>query len=259
MTKVYRIAAECVIFNAATMGLYLPQKYGLSHMWNDLLTELFPDGVTIYGGSSPFLGGLHEIYRLMLRITSIFWEQSDFAEVEGEYHAIMSRLVSLDEMVPVYFGHSTTDLRGIFLYQGKHRLHICMLQLLLYLVTRPVANIDKNQVLVYTTRALSLLREYDLKEDNNPAICWPLIVLACVVSEEDDFRFTISEVDQIHAVIDAANRSRWSGIKERLLKRRYHPEDCSADVGYRTTLLDYLMSLNYPVPPKVPQIGPCHV
>lgn len=245
ITKLYRMAAECIIFNAATLGLYLPKQYGLSRMWNNLLDELFPDSPTIYCGTSPFLGGFHAIYRLMLRTTSIFWEQRSFEDIEQEYKSIMAELELLDHMVPSYYGHSKSGLRGMRLYQGKQHLHICVLQILTQLVSRPLAEVDKHQLNVLTKRALWLLEEYDLRERNHPGVCWPLIVLACTVDDEDDFRFTIFKADQIHAVVDPANKSKWSSdIRQRILKARYDSGDHPAEAECSTTLLDFLVSWN---------------
>lgn len=241
------MAAECIIYNAATLGLYLPKRYGLPRMWNGLLNELFPNSPTIYCDSSPFLGGFHAIYKLMLRITSIFWEQPRFEDIEPEYNLIMAELELLDQMVPHYYDSSSIGVQSTRLYQGKQYLHICVLQILMQLVSRPRVEIDERSLKAYTKRALRLLEEYDLRERNHPGVCWPLIVLACIVDEEDDFRFTISKADQIHAVVDPANRSKWSSdVKQRILKAHYHSQDYVAGLECPTTLLDFLISLKYP-------------
>ncbi|QIW96762.1 hypothetical protein AMS68_002280 [Peltaster fructicola] len=262
--KLYRIAAECVIFNFATVLPFyesIDSNAGLRLAWDDLsgLEQIFyEDGVDGYdtANTSPFLGGFHRVYLLMFKLNVLLRRMYGLIQdEETAYECAMMALELQEELYqlePSIFESSYNQPRGTAIvrsYKVKHAVSVYAMRVYLTKLMNPHFGAGQLQLQDDFRKALALLKHEDVLEPGNPALCWPVIILACSSACHDDFDFLEELMHSMSQVHDPANAFKLQNARNTLIHfrdgdcgRREHREThhlaSSADLLLKPWLLD---------------------
>jgi hypothetical protein len=213
LINLYRMAAECVLYSFAALSSSSASISENSADWH--FDPLFPvDNIS----TSPFLGGLQEIYFVMLRINmlriNVLLHQTPRRDQTGlnrfgitqAVEELWQRLIRLETQVPCIYQQYGSDLPMAHLYRVKHLVTIHALRIHLIKISRLSAAPADADVQRYLQKAITLLRHQDIREPGNIALRWPLTILACAAEGEGDFEFIVAKMKDMERVVGRTNQ-----------------------------------------------------
>jgi hypothetical protein len=231
LTKILRVVAESIMFNVATLSPYSARAGALMLDWGTSFDQLFPTGES---GSSPFLGGLQSIYRVMTRANTLLHRtvkaRSDPQAKASDAREFLELWLQLDELertIPHLYVDRNLSVESIELYKGKHKLAILALRTQLCKIARPSASSTDVEIRKYVSQSVTILKSLDIREHGNPALRWPLTILACAAYDDHDFALITAKMQDLQSVIDPANGEKLSSA--RAVMRLY--QQTAAGVG----------------------------
>ncbi|KAF2206796.1 hypothetical protein CERZMDRAFT_119213 [Cercospora zeae-maydis SCOH1-5] len=215
LVMVYRLAAECIMYNLATLLPFDTRLDRVVNNWGTSLQCLFPrDDHEL----SPFLGGFHDVYQLMLRI-NVFVRKFQPGnptrrlpllggqDSEEELTALKSELDILENNLPASY-HRVDGERSARLYMAKRRISVLALRVQLLKIAEPTTVSSEGLVQEPVQEAIDILRKDDLREPGNPALRWPLTILACAAGCDADLQFLIGKMKEFEVILDPSNASK---------------------------------------------------
>jgi len=215
------------MFNVATLSPFSARAGQSMLDWGSSFDRLFPADES---ASSPFLGGLQSVYRVMLRANLLLHRttkaKSDSLGSDAdarEYLELWRQLNALESKIPHLYHGRNLSAEPIKLYKGKHRLAILALRIQLCKIARPVASPTDTDIQGYVSEAAIILKTLDIRERGNPALRWPLTILACAACDERDFVLFVTKMQEMQNVVDPANGEKLSSA--RAVMSRYHQSD----------------------------------
>ena len=234
LTKILRVVAECIVFNIATLSPYSARAGALDLDWGTSFDQLFPVGNS---GSSPFLGGLQSIYRVMVRANTLLYRTLNSKSDPHtrtfnahEYRELWLQLDDLEQAIPQLYQERNLSADSIKLYKGKHKLAVLALRIQLCKIAKPSAPATDVEIGEYVSNAVAILKNLDIREHGNPALRWPLTILACAAYCDQDFVLITAKMQDLQSVIDPANGEKLSSAQ--VVMSRYP----SMDVDVQSTL-----------------------
>lgn len=209
LLNLYRMVAECIIYNLGTLSPFRTDIVQAASDWGTAFDRLFP-GNDHY--LSPFLGGFQGIYQVMFRV-NVLLRQTEPDRVAGvilpstveTFNALWEQLAQLEDRIPVMYDRNRVAEETIKLYQAKNRITVYALRIHLLKIMRPLAGPEDVDIYLNLTQAVAILREQDVREPYNPALRWPLSILLCAADADEDFDFIVSVMQQIQLIMDPAN------------------------------------------------------
>jgi hypothetical protein len=217
LTKLLRVVAECIMFNVATLSPFSARAGQLMLDWGTSFDRLFPIDES---ASSPFLGGLQSIYRVMLRANVLLHRTLEDRSDPGartsdarEYLELWLQLSELEGRLPQLYRERNLPPEFIELYKGKHKLAILALRIQLCKIARPLASPTASDIRGYVSEAVTILKSLDIRERGNPALRWPLTILACAAHDDGDFALFTAKMQDMQSVVDPANREKLSSAQ----------------------------------------------
>ena len=226
LTKLLRVVAECIMFNMATLSPFSARAGQLMLDWGSSFDRLFPADDS---ASSPFLGGLQSIYQVMLRANILLHRtMKDGSEPPTEtsdareYLELWRRLNELESRIPQLYHGRDLSVESIKLYRGKHMLAILSLRIQLRKIARPWSCPTDSDIQGYVSEAVTILKSLDVRERGNPALRWPLTILACAAHNDQDYALFTAKMQDMQTVVDPANKQRLSSaqaVMNRLIAR----------------------------------------
>jgi len=217
LTKLLRVVAECIIFNVATLSPFSARAGQLMLDWGTSFDRLFSADES---ASSPFLGGLQPVYRVMLRANVLLHRTTEGrSDPESrrsdarEYLELWRQLDELESRVPKLYHERSLSAENIELYKAKHKLAILALRVQLCKIARPLASPTDSDIRGYISEAVTILKDLDVREPGNPALRWPLTILACASYEHQDFALFTAKMQDMQSVVDPANREKLSSAQ----------------------------------------------
>jgi hypothetical protein len=184
-TTLYRIVAECVIYNIACLALFYPDLEFLSQFisWQDI--ESFFPKISSYR-TSPFLGGRRDVYYLMFDVTRIARQDLSPEQRRRQVSRFTKRLSNIEDGVMSYYSDDVPT-KVADLYGTKYKLHVLALRIFIAKLEDPTRCATSPEIAIVFQQSLILLQTKEIIEDLNPAMCWPLIIFACAAATPDDF------------------------------------------------------------------------
>jgi len=217
LTKLLRVVAECIIFNLATLAPFSARASELMLDWGSSFDMLFPADES---ASSPFLGGLQSVYRVMLRANTLLHrtlrDQPDSHTKRSnarEYLALLRELDILERKIPQLYHGRDLSAESVELYKRKHNLAILALRIQLCKIARPSASPTDSVIRGYVCKAVDILKDMDVRERGNPALRWPLTIFACAAHHDQDFALFTAKMQDMQSVVDPANRQKLSSAQ----------------------------------------------
>lgn len=245
---VLRIFAECVLYNLASLTPFCTTVESTLDDWGEVLERLFPgDGAF----TSPFLGGLQGIYRVQLRVHMLLRGVVPFSDDHdaGQSHVEAIRqcyeqLDKFERQVSFVSANRAVDVEAAALYDAKHRISILAARIHLRKVAHPSATSLDHHIQLHVAEAITILKKQDVREPGNPAMRWPLTVLACASTSNEDFELVTGKMQETEGILDPAN-SRKLATAYTMLHR--HRKGCagiplgSQEHGMYTQPMDFLL------------------
>lgn len=209
LLKLYRVVAECIIYSLATLSPFHTGVQNAAQDWQESFDCLFSKDDHML---SPFLGGLHGVYRTMFRINTLMRQSEESPRSKpctssmalGE---LWEDLNDLEHKVPASY-HAVENEDDRKLYTAKQKISVLALRIHLVKVSRPWATASDILVRRYLLKALNVLKQQNVREDLNPALRWPLTILACAAETKEDFDFLDATMYEIAAVLDPGNKQK---------------------------------------------------
>lgn len=210
LVKLYRVVAECIMYNLAALS---PFHAGINQVvtdWGSSFDCLFPGNDHAL---SPFLGGFHDVYRLMLRINlhlrRIPSMPSAVSTVQGKQtlEALWWELHALEVKLPASY-RRVEGAESTRLYKAKHKISILALGIHLVKISNPLVASSDMVIRGYLHDAIGTLACQDIREPGNPALRWPLTILACAAVGKEDFAFVVAKMKELEMILDPSNRGK---------------------------------------------------
>ncbi|PPJ59940.1 hypothetical protein CBER1_11869 [Cercospora berteroae] len=212
LVKVYRLAAECIMYNMATLLQFDTRLDRIVSDWGPSFQCLFPASDHEL---SPFLGGFHDVYRLMMNISVYVRtfrpgnsKQRD--PIAGNQDSsqrlatLQAEFDMLENNIPASYDRVEGE-KQTRLYIAKQRISVLALKIHLSKITEPATLASNVLVRQSVQEALQILRHEDLREPGNPALRWPLTILACAAESEMDLEVVIARMKEFELILDPSN------------------------------------------------------
>ena len=210
LVKLYRVVAECIMYNLAALSPFHVRIAEVVTDWGTSFDCLFPGGDHAL---SPFLGGFHDVYRLILRM-NIYLRQIppatstlSMAQAKQTLDELWWELHALELKVPASY-RRVEGAEGTRLYKAKHKISVLALRVHLVKISRPAISPSDGLIRPYLQKAIETLRQQDIREPGNPALRWPLTILACAAEMEKDFVFIVEKMRELEVILDPSNRGK---------------------------------------------------
>jgi hypothetical protein len=224
LIAILRVIAECVIYNLATLTPFCTKVEPTLDNWGDVLERLFPgDGVS----TSPFLGGLQDIYRVQLKIHMLLRRvdrrPNDLDSIRSQPLVIREcseQLDKLERQVSSLSPFRSGDDEAFALYKAKHRIAILATRIHLRKVESPLATSLDCRIQLYVAEAIAILKDQDIREPGNPSMRWPLTVLGCASTSNEDFDLVTTKMQEKEKILDPANSRKLTTAYTLLYRRR---------------------------------------
>lgn len=202
MMPIMRVFAECVLYNLASLTPFCLSVDATLDDWGDVIERLFPgDGTS----TSPFLGGLQGIYRVQLRIHMLLRNGTQLPSRAEVIRQCSDQLDTFERQLASLSPHRGGDHEAVALYNAKHRISILAARIHLHKVAHPAVTALDPRVQLHLSKAVAILRNQDIREPGNPAMRWPLTVLACASSSNEDFKLVTDKMQETEGLLDPAN------------------------------------------------------
>lgn len=244
LLKLYRVVAECIIYNLATLSPFHTGVQNAAQDWQESFDCLFSRDDHML---SPFLGGLHGVYSVMFR-TNALMRQTQIVQTASSTSSkalgeLWEELNDLEHRVPASY-HAVENEDDRKLYTAKQKISVFALRIHLVKVSRPSATTSDILVRRYLLKALGVLKQQNVREDLNPALRWPLTILACAAETSEDFEFLIAKMHEIAAILDPANKQKLISASAvlRQFRQRSMNESCPEErTWHPRNQLDFLL------------------
>lgn len=244
--KLYRMAAECVIYNFASLSPFHRGIGQATSDWGGSFESLFPSNDP---SISPFLGGadFQEIYHIMF-LTNVLLRRTqtnlDQPSVVGEACQDLWEQLNKQEKKVTSLYSRKTDQSMAKLYRAKYRVSIHALRIHLIKIRRPIVSPDDPMVRLYLSKAIKIVKNQKICEAWNPALRWPLTILACAAHADADFELFMCLMDEMMENLDQANSRRLQSAQTIL--RRFRQTSALLSLGGNGTKkfsnqLDFLL------------------
>lgn len=213
----YRIMAEDALYNISCLAIFHRDLDSLAQQisWDDM-ESYFPmiqnsDGTytSSYYYTSPFLGGRRDIYYLIFDV--LHFARQDFSEPKKrdmvakfreQLHLIEVGINSYyDDNVPAEVGAK---------YSDKYKLHAMCLRIIILKIECHGRCSASSEIAAVVGECLIFLKERDLLEHLNPALCWTMGILGFAVYTDEDYEIVRSFSDSLRAIIDKGHGDRLS-------------------------------------------------
>ncbi|CAK1366409.1 unnamed protein product [Cercospora beticola] len=212
LVKVYRLAAECIMYNVATLLPFDTRLDRVVRDWGSSFECLFPANDHEL---SPFLGGFHDIYRLMMNINVYLRTfqpgnsmQHDLLIGRQNSNQVLATLQTefrmLENNIPASYDR-VDGAAGTRLYIAKRRISVLALKIHLSKIREPTMLASDLPVRQSVQEALEILRHEDLREPGNPALRWPLTILACATDNDLDLQLVVAKMKEFELILDPSN------------------------------------------------------
>lgn len=228
LVNLYRVAAECIIFNMAALTPFRSDNGPVAHDWGRSFDRIFP---TWSLASSPFLGGFQEVYRIMFRINLLLprlrncGEGGTSGEIQSEVDMLTQELDRLDcHVSQLYLSRLNADATSR-LYRAKYFITSHSLRIHLTMIREPSSDALHPGISSNLAGAIALLKQINIFEPGNIALQWPLTILACAAEADDDFRFVTAKMREVQTFVDPANSRKLATAAFTLVHSR--GKDCS--------------------------------
>jgi len=188
ITPLQRISAESFIYNIATMSLFHPYSDKLleNFSWSDMAEYFQKTPFPGYSefANSPVLGSFLNLYRLVFEVTRLSrhtpLQGPDLDQALGYEQQLISFRNELVRRLANLQGPDERDcLRGALLYALTLQIFLFKV---LHISASPAHPIVQRRAL----EAFTLVRNCSMAVNCSPYFCWPLSILACAVTYEDD-------------------------------------------------------------------------
>lgn len=133
---------------------------------------------------------------------------------------IRSQLSNMDASINTSTYDQPVGAADAGLYKAKHAVSVYALRIYLIKTMDPLATPTHLHIQEDFTKAIAILKANDMLECANPPLCWPLIILACSTTEDEDFHFLLSLMEAMVLIIDPANASKLRNACSTLLRYR---------------------------------------
>ena len=168
---------------------------------------------------SPFLGGAHLIYKLIIQVTTYGRQDDDPHDIKQAYIRPWLRdLDSIETGLTRYKLEFPGDVGSLYLW--KHRLYVIALRILLATISDRTITASSNTIKELVTFARAICLGTDLREGNNPALAWPLIVLLCASDDDATFDVFASITEEICDNFDPGHRHRLTIVIDMVRRMR---------------------------------------
>ncbi|KAF7192240.1 hypothetical protein HII31_06272 [Pseudocercospora fuligena] len=227
LIKLYRMIAEAVTYTIATNS-----QYSLSHNARAVGQSfkcLFPGDD--YSTSSPFLGGVHKLYHIMFEVNTLLrparTDQGPALSltVAQSCSKLWGELDDLEGSIEALYATSSIAEEAIRLYKVKHQVAILALRIHLIKISRPSAVPLDPDIQLHLASVIEVLAQQDVREPGNPALRWPLIILACAAETDHDFQFLSMRMHDIAAVLDPVDSRKLVSTCITLGRYRREPDE----------------------------------
>lgn len=241
----YRIAVECWLYHLATLAVYyrLPNHVMESIDWT-FLDKVYgqpPGSYDLALHASPFIGGCHVIYRIMLQVT---WFARQDVPIEVRLRQTTEWAHELDlimEHLESYFSALSDDVAS--LYYWKSVLHIYAIRIFLVKVADHRSTSSNPMIREFLAAARGVFEHKTTHETLNPALAWPLVIFLCASHEESTLAFFHSTISMIRDNFDMGHQTRLSAVLQTLRQKRTTQNCCdSGDCQLGHDTLDLLLS-----------------
>ncbi|KAF2159382.1 hypothetical protein M409DRAFT_71052 [Zasmidium cellare ATCC 36951] len=206
----YRMCAECIIYNFATLSPFHEGIGQAASDWEESFNSLFP---TDDHAISSFLGGIdfQAIYRIMFSTNVLLHDKGSGANQTNAHpdacQNLWERLDTQEKKAnSLYLSMSHKAMAK--LYRAKYLVSIHAQRIHLIKVSRPTATPADLTVKLYLSKAMAIIKEQNVCEAWNPALRWPLTILACAAHTDADFDLVMSTMDEMMQKLDPANSKR---------------------------------------------------
>lgn len=218
----YRIAVECWLYNLATLSIFCRDCDKIVGNIDWAIIDRTFEGVLnaedLALHTSPFLGGTHGIYKLILQLTwfarqdfPIEFRRSQTASWSANLDALERRLNTYYQQVP----WETAEL-----YHTKFLVHIYALRVFLAKVADHRIPASSPTIQFFVHKAQHLIETRPTYEFRNPALAWPLIIFLCTTDRQPSFQFFRSTIMDISDNFDEGHTKRINAVLDALLESR---------------------------------------
>ncbi|RDW75441.1 hypothetical protein BP6252_06583 [Coleophoma cylindrospora] len=212
----YRIMVEDTVYNLAVLSLFYEDLDTLAGnvCWEDLESffplKVSPDGTqshTSHYSTSPFLGGRRDLYYLMFNLIRFSRQQKTPTEKAQKIRLFREKLRVIEDGIKSYYDDDVPP-QVAQLYGNKYKLHVLSLRIIIAKVEDPTRCSSSPEIQDLVNESLVLMMMNDLKETANPAICWPLTILAFAVETEENFNLIKRTANSIKESFDKGHGDR---------------------------------------------------
>lgn len=241
----YRIAVECWLYNLATLAIYHPFPTDLMDLieWK-FLDETF--GAPLHSQqlavhTSPFIGGSHVLYKLMLEVITYAREDAPHLDRVLKTAQWSEQLNTMSYSIGTYFKVLSAEVA--YLYYWKFLLHIYALRIVLIKIADHEALSSCPQICRIIADARSVFEQKTTLEARNPALAWPLVIFLCASHQSSDLDFFTSTITAIRDNFDPGHYKRLTLVLN-ILKRKpvLEVNDNLADSLPRNDTIDLLLA-----------------
>lgn len=231
LANVYRIVAECVIYNLATLSIFNVSSIS---DWGCSFDCLFDSDDRRL---SPFLGGFHDLYQVIFRINCLMASRrqvislEDHAAITNTGETLWQQLQSLENRIEKFYPESADAASSTRLYRTKMRVSVFALRIHLCKVVFPSITSSDRQVQNLLASASDDLRRQSIYEPGNVALVWPLTILACAAERSEDFEFIVETIRGFSQIIAPAYARRLIVATDTLRRFRNGLQPSARDRG----------------------------
>lgn len=251
LLSLYRIVAECVVFNFATM-LPLYRTKDLSMPW----ASASFDGLSSFdclfyendgqqsSSTSPFFGGFYRLWNLMLRSTVLHHRivlnevtEPIAQELIDMADSMKIELDDTEKQIHLWEVTRPRDSSLTKLYKAQHFLNLCATRIYLCKILNNTVTAQCVEVQREFAKAVGHMKLEEHPEQRSLSLRWPLTILACAASTDQDFAFLAKIMDDIASTVIHANSSMLKSARQTLtMFRQRGPDVAQLQQGISTTL-----------------------
>lgn len=202
--RVLTIVAYIYLYSEMSLFGFGPAEGMINHSHD--YSMLFGDGRSLT--LSPFLGGFHQTYLLMLEKHTLLQrlksaKQAQIPELLSQARYLQQELNDLEFQIETACFVAAERSAEVSLVRAKHLLTSYANSIHLTKITQPDASIAQAEIQEKVTKAVDILRTDDVLEKHHPALTWPLVVLACAALRPSDFAVITSVMAQVIPITEA--------------------------------------------------------
>ena len=189
----HRLATESFAYQISTLSLLNPEVRSLAPLfsWDSLGTTMcvkFLPGDTEYS-AAPLLGRHRNLFKLIYEVTCLCSQDVPLEDRATKAHIHDENLEEMSNELDggsEYFSELDVNERA---YRNETLLYIYTAQILTFKLLNHASAIDHSRIQYLSHKALSLLRFCKVSPLASDFLCWPILILGCCVSREEDMYF----------------------------------------------------------------------